>query len=218
MPLNPLGLYRLKVIGELHGQLTDTSFHFRTHTASTQTTYASELQALVTDFRNNMIPKMQAFAHQEWIAKSILAVTLIPRPGVLIEDTLGGLTGFQVDDCLPSFCSGLLVFRSGVAGRHGHGHIHLPGVAAGLVNASRLESSYLPLLRDIGTTLLQRYGPSGSISIVRTGVFSRVLGVTRNPGPPVTLSYSMSGFFPITSFIARPEVSTMRKRKLFRGQ
>lgn len=218
MPLNPLGLYRIIVNGEIHGQLTQNLFHFKTHTGSTHTTYNVELQAIMTDFRNLVLPKIQLYASDDWVIKSVLGVTLIPRPGFLVEDRTPGLTGAQGDDALPSHNAGLLVFRSGVGGRSGHGRVYIPGPSALLCPNSRHSDSYLALLADIGSTLLGRFGATGSASIARFGIFSRKLGVTRNLGPPVTLSYNMAGFFTASSFIPRSEVATMRKRKLFRGQ
>jgi hypothetical protein len=217
MALNPLGLYRLKVLGELHGQATETAFHFMTHSTSTMTTYASEAQAIVNDFKLQVLPKMQAFACQEWAAKSILIVTLIPTPGVLIEDRLASATGFQTDDSLPSFCAGLLSLRSGLSGRSGHGRIYVPGVPENLSIQSRLEGSLLGLLSDLGGILVSRYGLAGSFANARFGIYSRKLGIVYPSSNPTQPVYTHTGFMTLSSAIARPEIATVRKRKLARG-
>jgi hypothetical protein len=216
--MTPRGLYRLKVIGEIHSQVTETVFHFRTKDSSTFTTYQSEMNALLTDFKAVVMPKLHVFANQEWAVKSILMVSLIPSPGVLIEDRQPGGGGFQVGHSLPSYCAGLLTIRTGLSGRSGHGRIYVPGVPEDFSSNSRLDGTSLGFLQDIGNALLTRYGASGTYNSNQYGVFSRVLGVTRQAGPPPRLVYSMNGFMLASTAIARPEIATQRKRKLGRGQ
>lgn len=218
MPLNPLGLYRLKLIGEIHGQTTETAFHFITRSTSTITTYAAEAQAIVNDFLASVLPAIRIWASDDWHVKSVLIVTLIPSPGVLIENRLAGGEGFQGGDSLPSFCAGLLSLRTGISGRSAHGRLYLPGVPEDLSSDSRLSGVSLGQLQDIGTALTTRYGTAGTFVNARFGVFSRRIGVTRNPGPPPRLIYNHNGFFTVSSIVARPEIATVRKRKIAQGQ
>lgn len=218
MPLNPLGLYRLKLVGELHGQATETAFHFLTNSSgNVNNSYTTELQDLMTHFITNIVSKIQIFASQQWAAKTLIGVTLIPKSQVFIETRLANGTGAQPDDSLPSFCAGLLSLRTGQGGRSRIGRLFLPGVAENLSSQSRLEGSYLTLLSNVGAALTSAYGPSGSYPYVRYGVYSRKLGVTRVLSPTPTLNYSSAGFAIINSTVARPEVATMRRRKLARG-
>lgn len=195
-----------------------TLFHFRALTTSPHSSHTGEANALINDVKTLILPKIQAFASDDWTALTILCVSLIPRPGVLLEDRLGNATGFQPDESLPSFCAGLLSLRSGVAGRSAHGRIYIPGVPENALDSSKLTGVALGLLSDIGTALTARFGNTGSSNYARYCIFSRKLGVTRNPGPPPTLTYSMTGAFTVSSVIARPEIATQRKRKLQRGQ
>jgi len=189
-----------------------------TRDTSTITTYSAEAQSIANDFLLGVLPLIQQWASDDWHVKSVLIVTLIPSPGVLIENRLAGGEGFQGGDSLPSFCAGLLSFRTGISGRSAHGRLYLPGVPEDLVSESRLEGVSLGQLQAIGTQLVTRYGVAGTFANARYGVFSRRLGVTRDPGPPPRLVYSTAGFFTVNSSIARPEVATIRKRKLARGQ
>lgn len=181
-------------------------------------THENELKNLCNDFAGYMVPAIQGFASDDWRAKTVLGVSLIPRPGVLVEVRIAEGTGAQSDDSLPSFCAGLLSLRTGVGGRSGKGRLYIPGVSENISSESRLEGNYLSILNNIGTILLTRYGSSGTAFIARFGLFSRKLGVTRSLGPPVSLVYNMAGFMPVTTIIARPEVVTQRKRMLLRGQ
>lgn len=218
MPLTPRGLYRVKLIGEIHGQATETAFHFTTSENSGQSSYYTELLETMQHFQTNMLPIIQAFCCQEWVAKTLIGVTLIPKAEVFIEIRIPNGTGFQPDNSLPSFNAGLLSLRTGAGGRSRIGRLYIPGVAEGLSSASRLEGQYLGLLSNIGAKLTQFYGTSGSYPWIRYGVFSRKLGVTRVLSPLPTLNYNIAGFKIVTSTVARPEIATQRRRKLARGQ
>lgn len=216
MPISPRVLYMCKLIGELHGQTTETRFWIRGGDSSPASTVAAEIVGIRNPMINFVIPAIKAWASQEWHAKTLLTVQMSTRPGVFIDDPLTG-GGNQVGDSLPSFCAGLLSLRTGLTGRSRVGRIYLPGVAEDFSQDSRMAGDYLGVLQSVGTTLLQQFGTSGATGYGRIGVFSRKLGVTRSIGPPPSLSYSINGWTQITSFIARPEIATMRKRKLFVG-
>jgi hypothetical protein len=217
MPLSPRQLYRIKVIGELHGQYTQNEFWIRGADASPASTVAVEIGAINNHFRDNVIPLIKNFASQEWAAKTMLTVQMSANPGVFIDNVLTG-GGIQLEHSLPSYCAGLLSLRTGLTGRSRVGRIYVPGVAEDRSSSSRLEGDYLAILQSLGSALLGFYGPSGSHAYGRIGVFSRKLGVTRMPGAPPWLQYSTAGWTQITAFIARNEVATIRKRKLARGQ
>jgi hypothetical protein len=218
MALNPLGLYHLTLVGEIHGQTTQNIFYFQTKSSSPRTSYTVEATNIVADFKNNVLDVIRAFACDDWRVKSLLCTTLIPAHTVLIEERIPTGEGFQPDDSLPSFCAGLLSLRTGVGGRRAHGRLFFAGVPENQSSDSRLEGAHLTLLNDIGGMLLARYGPSGGFIDARWGVYSRRIGVTRLAGPPPSLVYSASGFFPVTETIGRPEIATIRKRKLQSGQ
>lgn len=218
MPLNPLGLYRLKLVGELHGQATETAFHFQTNsTGNVNNSYRVELQDLMANFVTNIVPKVQLFASQEWIGKTVLGITLIPKAEVFIETRLMNGTGGQSDDSLPSFCAGLLSLRTGFGGRSRIGRLFLPGVSENLSSTSRLEGSYLTLLANVGAALTSTFGANGAYPWNRYGVFSRKLGATRVLLPIPRIDYSHAGFAIVQSTVARPEIATQRRRKLARG-
>ena len=217
MPLNPLGLYRLILVGELHGQATQTAFHFQTRPINVNNSYYTELNDLMTHFLNNMVPVIRTFACQEWAAKTLIGVTLIPKAEVFIETRIANGSGNQTDNSLPSFCAGLLSLRTGSGGRSRIGRLYFPGVSENLSSNSRLEGNYLGLLAAIGAALTSNYGTPGAYPYVTYGVFSRKLGVTRTLLPTPSLTYSHAGFKGVTSTVARPEVKTMRRRMLAAG-
>lgn len=217
MPLTPRGLYRISLIGELHGQATQTAFHFTTSESSAQSSYQTELNETMDNFISTIMPLWQVFCSQEWVAKTLVGITLIPKQAVFIEKRFSSGTGGQPNNSLPSFCAGLLSLRTGVGGRNRIGRLYVPGVAEDSSSASRLEGVYLGLLSNLGNKLVSQYGANGAYPWVHYGVFSRKLGVTRVTGPPPTLNYNIAGFQRISNIIARPEIATVRRRKLARG-
>lgn len=198
--------------------MTNTVLHFIGGRNANINSHANELSAICNEVANYVVPAMQGFCSDDWSAKTVLGVSLIPRPGVLVEVRIASGSGAQPDDSLPSFCAGLLSIRTGVGGRSGHGRLYIPAPTEDLCSASRLEGNYLTILANIGAVLNTRFGPTGLSNLAYFGIFSRKLGVTRNAGPPATLSYSMAGFMKMTTWIARPELVTQRKRMLARGQ
>lgn len=218
MPLSPRGLYKIILVGELHGQLTQTAFHFKTSENSGQTSYKTEMQETMTDFRTNILPLYSIFCSQEWKGKSIIGVTLIPKSEFFLEDSLPNTVGGQASESLPSFCAGLLSLRTGQGGRSRIGRLYLPGVSEDSVSNSRLEPTYYGLLSNFGAALVTRYGPNGAYPWVRLGVFSRKMGAVRVFNPLPSYTYNIAGWTQLTSTVARPEIATIRKRKLAKGQ
>lgn len=217
MPVSPIQLYMVKYIGELHGQVTETRFWVKGHTASPASTVAAEIQGIRNEFFGAILTAFKACCNQEWHAKTLLTVQMTQRPGIFIDDFLTG-GGIISGNALPSFCSGVLSLRTGITGRSRVGRLYIPGVPEDFSQDSKFSGDYLGIIQSLGSTILGKFGPSGTVGYGRIGVFSRKLGVTRSAGPPPSLSYSTAGWTQVTSFIARSEVATQRKRKLGRGQ
>lgn len=217
MPLSPLQLYCCWIVGEIHNQLTITRLWFRGNTASPASTVTVELGGIRTGIINSVIPAYRNFASSAWHGNhmQIMCMTTVPRQ--MIDEVIS-VSGVQDALALPSFCAGVLSIRTGFSGRTRAGRIFLPGIPFDDSVDSKLSGGAFGLLQAFGNTLLTVFGPSGTNAYGRIGVYSRKLGVTRNPGPPPSLSYSTAGWTAATEFIARPDVKTMRKRLLGRGQ
>lgn len=217
MPLDT-NLFKLILRGEVHGQRTENSFHFRAALDSPSTNIQEDCEILALDFASELLPLFQAFASDDWKAKTIRTVTLNPAGLGLTEIAIQNGTGFQQGDGLPSFCAGLLSLRTGFGGRSRHGRLYVPGVAEDAQEESRLVGANLTQLRDIGGMLIGRYGVGGSSTRFRYGVYSPKLGDTPNAGPPPSIEHSISGFTQVTQIVARNEIATMRKRALHHGE
>lgn len=217
MPLSPLKLYMMLIVGELENQLTITKFWFRGGTASPASTVTVEMTQIHAAFKANILPKYQAFCSSRWHGNHLLLMEMTTRPRQMIDEVIA-VSGFQDAISLPAFSSGVLSLRSGFSDRTRNGRLFLPSPSSGDCDGSRLSSASFGLLQTFGNSLLTYFGPSGSNAYGRIGIFSRKLGVTRVLTPTPQLNYSIAGWTQCTEVIARSEIATQRKRKLGRGQ
>lgn len=205
------------IVGELHGQLTVTRFWIRGGDSSPASTVAAEIAGIRLGMFNTILPAYKSFLSSAWHGNHMLTMNLTTSPRTMIDEVIA-VSGDQDAAALPSFCAGLLSLRTGFAGRSRSGRLYLPGIAADHSELSKLTGGAFGLLQAFGNALISTFGPSGSVTYGRLGVFSRKLGVTRNIGPPPSLTYSIAGWTQATQAIARPDIATQRKRKLGIGQ
>ena len=206
------------MLGEIHGQLTQNSFHFTNRSRPVDYSPHAFAQSLLSDFIGMIIPVWRQFVSNQWAAKVVLISSMIPKGLVLYSTRLPEGGGFQGDDSLPSFCCFVLSLSTGYGGKSRNGSLHFAGVPEGSSADSRIEGSLLTDFRNFGDTLLSRYGTSGSNDSAIYGIYSRKLGDTRHAGPPVRIEHDTEGFYAVTSTLASNEVGTINKRKLHRGE
>jgi hypothetical protein len=211
-------LFRVDMIGEIHGQLTQNSFHFSVYGDLLANNPHQLGSGLLQDFITGALPVVRQVASQQWAVKLVYCSSMIPKSEVLYEQAIPEGGGFQPDDSLPSHDCFLLRLRTGYGGRSRNGSLHLAGVPEGSSSNSRIEGSLLTDLRGVGDFLIARYGVGGSSDGYLWGLYSRKLGDTRIPGPPPAIAHSLTGFYPVVSVVASNEVSTILKRRLHRGE
>jgi hypothetical protein len=211
-------LFRVDMLGELHGQLTQNSFHYSMYGDMLANSPHVQGASLLQDFITGALPVIRQVASQQWAVKLVYCHSMIPKGLVLYEEAIPEGGGFQPDDSLPSHDSYLLRLRTGYGGRSRNGSLHLAGIPEGSSSNSRIEGSLLTDLRGVGDFLLARYGVGGSSDGFLWGLYSRKLGDVRTTIPVVSIDHSLTGFYPITSVVASNEVSTILKRKLHRGE
>jgi len=217
MPISPRKLYCCTIVGELHGQQVMTRFWIRGGDASPASTVTAEITNIRAGMFTNILPAYKACLTSAWHGNHMTTMEMTTRPRVMIDEVIA-VSGDQDADALPSFCAAVLSYRTGFSGRSYAGRVYLPGLYAGSSESSRLVGGAFGLVQSLGATLLSTFGPTGTNTYGRVGVFSRLAGVTRSAGPPPVLNYSILGWTQITQYIARADVGTQRKRKLGVGQ
>jgi len=211
-------LFKIDVIGDIHNQLTQTSFHFSARGAMLSEEPITIGASLIQHFEGAALSFYKLCCAQEWICRTLILTSMIPKSEVLIERPQSSGQGGQDGVSLPSFNAVLLRLRTGYGGRSRTGAIHLPAPAKDLVNGSRVDDSYLITYRNFRDVLLSAYGVQGSSNSFLYGLYSRKLGNTQPGGPGTPIHHSLTGFYPITSIFVDPEVGTIRKRKLGHGE
>lgn len=211
-------LFRIDIIGEVHGQITQTSFHFSAYGAMLLNPPISIGSSLLTHFKSLMLPAYMACTSEQWRPITVLCYSMIPKSEVLLEEPATTFGGGQDSVSLPSFVSVCIRLRTGFGGKSRTGSIHLPAVAQDLVTDSKLQDSYLVAYREFRDILLGAYGVQGSSSSFLYGLYSRKLGDTQPGGPGTGIHHSLSGFYPITAMFIDRDVGTIRKRKLGHGE
>jgi hypothetical protein len=217
MPISPLQLYMMQIVGEIENQLTITKFWFKGNSASPASTIAIEMSNIHSHFKSTVLPKYQAFCSSRWHGNHLMLINLTTEPKQMIDDVIA-VSGFQDAISLPSFAAGVLSLRSGFANRNRNGRIFLPSPSTGDGDGSRLTGASFGLLQAFGSQLLTSFGTSGVNAYGRIGIFSRQLGVTRVLAPTPHLVYSTNGWTQCTQVIARSEIKTQRRRMLAHGQ
>jgi hypothetical protein len=210
-------MYYLKLVGTIHNQVTQTGYWFMTNTQVEDWDHAQNCNDLIFKFNNDVMPHIKQWANQEWHFIGLVAATMYPRNGPIVERVYETVVGDQIGECLPSFNSGVLSLRTGLGGRSHLGRTYYPGISEGDHESSLLNAPAFTRLQSIGDALLTGFGATAPDSIFYYGVYSHKLGDVPLPAPAVGKMVTPAGFTVISQCLARRRIATMRKRMLGHG-
>jgi hypothetical protein len=210
-------LYHLRLIGTLHQQQTQTGFWFMRSEQSEDHDHALNCFNIIERFNARIMSYIKNWGNQQWVFQGLVCATMYPRFGPIVERGFETSQGDQVGECLPSFNAGLLSLRTGLGGRNHLGRTYYPGISEGDSTDSRLTISARSRLQSIGDALLAGFSTTSADNEFYYGVYSHVLGDQPLPAPAVGKYITPAGFQPITQTIARPVITTMRRRKIGHG-
>lgn len=205
-------LHHLTLRQELHGQIVQNGYWFRTRpevTASTSPTTVGNF--LLQRFRDDVLPKIVLYANNQLKFQGIVVTCISPKFASIVEEILETSNGAQPDDSLPSYCAGLLSLRSGFGGRSRAGRSYYAGVSENDSSNSRLNADAFGALHDIGVALLGGFGFGNPTSLSSYGVWSWKLAA---PPPDWEVLNIPFAFTDITQAVARPVLVTQRHRKI----
>lgn len=216
MPVSPIQLYMLQVVGEIENQVTINRFWFKGHTASPASTILIEMSNIHSHFKSTVLPKFQAYCSSRWHGNHLMILNMSTRPRQMVDEVIN-VAGLQDAMSLPSYSAGLLSLRSGFADRTRNGRIYLPPTDAGNNDGSRHSGAAFGLLQAFGAQLLTSFGPAGVNTYGRIGIFSPKLGRTQPGGAGTQMNYSVAGWTACTEIIPRSLIATQRKRYVGKG-
>lgn len=210
-------LYRLNVTFLLGQQNCLNTYWLRSKPNSPSVNLKEDTDTAILNWKLFIWPSYKAFMSNQ--VQLIAAVCTCVQPLNAAQTVAFYNTDFGsvVSEALPPHDAGLLSMYTGYAGRRVHGRLYIPGVPESLTAFGVLENSHVTKLANIGDALINNWGDAGTSSRFIGGVFSRLNGATRNPGPPPYISYSPLACVPWTRHIARASVKTQRHRLVGRG-
>lgn len=201
-------LWKLIVNHTIHGQLCQNGFYFanRPSVEDDEATLASFAQAARASFVTRILPDLLGFWNNQVAVNSIHVTTIVPHLGPVHEHILETTTGFQTDEALPSYCAAILSLRSGLGGKSRRGRIYFGGLSENDTSTGRLGVDSFVALTEIGNKLIANYGATGSDTLFRFVIYSRLIGPARVNGGPI------DGVTPVTHCNARSILGTQRHR------
>jgi len=217
MPISPAKLYMVRIVGELEDQLTITTLWLKGHTASPASTVAAEIAGIKVGMNTVVIPAYRNCLSSNWHGNHQVILEMTTKPRVM-DDIVLSISGVQDAISLPAFNAQLLSLRSGFSDRTRNGRLFIPSPDSGACDGSRLQGSSFGLLQALGAALINLWGPTGTNTYARLGIFSPLLGRTQPLGPGTPYNYLVSGWTQCTEIIPRSEIASIRKRRLGHGQ
>jgi hypothetical protein len=211
-------LYRMTVFIYLNSVQCQQQFWFRSKPTTPAPNIQTECDTIAADWRTYIRPKYQAFMTGECQMTGSITTCLNPDSLAQTVETYSLIFGSAAGDALPPHDAGILSLYSGYPGRRTHGRLYIPGVPEGQTAQGNLSTAWQTKLDDIGFTLLQHYGETGTFAYAWGGVYSRKNGAVRIPTPFPHYTYSPLAHLPWRRYVANLRVATQRHRKLGRGQ
>jgi len=200
-------LFHLTLVQTLHGQSIQNGYYFWNNNTASDTLIPSILSSIITKFIAGPLVKIKAFQSQEVVHRTLIATTLWPKNGPIAEQVLETSQGIQTSEALPSYSAAVLSLRSGFGGKSFRGRSYYAGCGIDFASQSRLDTSFLTALQDIGDQLLSSYFNSITANSSRYVICSRKLSLSED-------GEFDSNFVatPVTQTIARSVLGTQRHR------
>lgn len=198
----------LTLVQQLHAQTIQNGYYFTNASEYDSINLANDMTTLVSQFQNLILPHIKVMQSQELVHRSIVATSVVPREGSIVETILETSQGSQVEQSLPSYCAAVLTLRSGLGGKSNRGRSYYAGICESFSSSSRLDGNTLAQLQNVGNQLLAFFGPSSGSSPFRYVIFSR-----KAQGDGLSNNASL-WHRPVTQTVARSILGTQRHRKL----
>jgi len=208
---------RVRIIGSLHGQVTNNVLHFATNTVVSDPTSANPLlQALIAAVVECVILALPGIT-QDWLFERVEG-QFIYHGGAgaigtdpLVETPPANTFGTS-GVCSHSFAATLINLRSGLGGRSGRGKMFLPPCGEAQTTNSRITASTVEdALVAFLECMADKFGIPGGTTDWKWGVLSRKIAGATNAD-------FNNGFFTITLASPNLVVAALTRRKIGHGR
>lgn len=201
----------LRIVGELHGSITNNVFHFGTdEVVSDEGSLDTVIQQLAEAMLECAITTLLPVVSQDWKLLRVEATRVFPvRADPFIatapENSVGALGPTSV-----SFAASLLNLRTGIGGRRGRGKKFLPPAGEANITASELDAGMLALLAAFAACVASKFMGATPDTFWHLGIYSRVDGGTK-------FQNFNTGFRVVSSINPQQVVARCGSRKKFVG-
>lgn len=201
----------LRIVGELHGSITNNVFHFGTdEVVSDEGSLDTVIQQLAEAMLECAISALLPVVSQDWKllrceATRVFPVRADPFIATAPENSVGELGPTSV-----SFAASLLNLRTGIGGRRGRGKKFLPPAGEANITASELDAGMLALLAAFAACVAGKFMGASPTTFWHLGIYSRVDGGTK-------FQNFNTGFRVVSSINPQQVVARCGSRKKFVG-
>lgn len=174
MPAPWAAVAQLRIVGRLHGSVTNNVMHFATNTVVNDPSTINPLllqlaQAMLLCVRETLLPALT----EEWIPTQVEAKLLHPTEtdaqiAPFVAEDVGLLGPTSV-----SFAASLVNLRSGIGGRRGRGKMFLPPPGEPQIATSEMDPATLALIAAFVACVVSKFVGSGASTPWRLGILSR---------------------------------------------
>lgn len=217
MPGGADALFRLNITYVVNGQNCINSFFARSKPGDPLPNFSAVCDQLITDYELWIQPGMRGI--QTTTTQHIGAVALCLNPPGVAQSVKGytAVFGLVGGDTLPPHDAAVLSWYTRFPGRRVHGRHYFGGFPESMQNSGVIDANGKQMIKNLADTLLGRFGDNGTSPYYWFGVYSRANGVTRDPGPPPHLNWSVLTHVPWSRFTVNEVLGTQRHRRIGRG-
>lgn len=217
MPGGLDALFRLNITQVVNGQQCINSFFARSKPTDPLPSLAAVCDQLITDYELWIQPGMRGV--QTGSVQHTQAQALCLNPPLVAQSIKSYTTvfGLVAGDTLPPHDAAVLSWYTVAPGRRTHGRTYLAGFPENRQNLGIIDAVGKADIKNLADTMLGRFGEGGTSPYYWFGVYSRKNGVTRDPGPPPMLHWSVLTHVPWKRFTVNEVLGTQRHRRIGRG-
>jgi len=198
----------LTLVQNLHGQIIQNGYYFTNRDLLSDVGLDAQMGLLINHFQLFILPHIKNIQSQQVVYRALVASTLAPKNGPIVEVVIETSQGDQTFESLPSYCAAVLTLRSGFGGKSNRGRSFYAGICEEHHTDSRLDPSILTGLQNIGNQLVSTFNDAAGINPFVYIIWSRKLGDLEEGALPA------NGVRVVKQTIARSVLGTQRHRKI----
>lgn len=201
---NTIVLYR--IIGQLEGQMTISTFMFSAGVSSVTT---GQLTTLLSAIQTGIFPNYSACLSIDWGGNNKETLDVVNRNDIqgVLSTANGGAFGTRSAGHVPTEVAAVCIRYTPFKGQHGRGRVSLPGLAQADVTNSIISSAVLvSKISALTSSTLAAYSDG-------TNTWHHCIGQRSTTSPKLVVGFGL-----VTNYVNKVLLGTIRRRKIGRGK